>query len=89
MSNDHINSDIVFLGKINSYIVDRDKRGLYMRFSKKVPHHRDVRITTYFAWFPVCIIQNEFTVEEWRWLETVTVKQEWLANKWVNIKFID
>lgn len=60
-----------------------------MRFSKKVPQPNEVRTITYFAWFPVCIIQNEFTVEEWRWLEVVTVKQVWVSNRWVNIKFVD
>jgi hypothetical protein len=53
-----------------------------MRWVWKKPKYWDIRIKKWFALFPV-VINNEY-----RWLESVTVKQMYLLY-WYNKEFID
>jgi len=58
------------------------------------PENGTRRVVTKFAWFPVCTKEHE-----WRWLENVTVEQEyennygnydcWEHEKWKTLRFID
>jgi hypothetical protein len=56
------------------------------------PNYRegDTRIHTFFAWFPVSIIEED--IRETRWLTMVTVKQRLFFcgryNHWINSEFI-
>jgi len=53
-----------------------------MRF--RLPKDGDERIITKFAWLPINIVEN------YRWLERVTVKQNYNEyHGWMNMKFID
>jgi len=65
-----------------------------MRGKCKTPHtNGEKRIITMFALFPVC------TEDDWRWLEYVTIEQEfdcnygnyddWESNWWKSLRFID
>lgn len=74
-----------------------------MRFKiKSKPEYGDIRIFTYFAWIPVCCYRFKVSKEylkEIRWLEKVTVKQEYIksddkylleilrGDRWVNRQF--
>ena len=62
-----------------------------MRWIK--PHYKDgdIRIHTFFAWFPISIDKDDMS--ETRWLTRVTVKQKLSCNyrgscHWINIEFI-
>jgi len=61
---------------------------------KVPPTNGDKRIVTKFAWYPFFTKENE-----WRWLETVTIEQEfwqdysnydaWEHDCWENLRFIN
>jgi len=55
--------------------------------TKPYPKHRDIRIVSKFALFPIWIDG------EYRWLERVSIQQryfsDWDISEWDNIKFID
>ena len=61
-----------------------------MRWISPNYHDGDTRIHTFFAWFPVSIIEED--IRETRWLTMVTVKQRLYCgryyNHWINIEFI-
>jgi hypothetical protein len=57
---------------------------------KLIPQHKEKRIVRRFALFP------RFTDTEWRWLEWVTIEQEYSSiwddcssAGWYNVRFID
>lgn len=70
-----------------------------MRYEKFLPRVGDVRLRTWFAWFPVAIENMERHSVEIRWLIHVTVRQEyceWFTGVqdiplrgWANVAFED
>ena len=67
-----------------------------MKFKTQNPQPGDVRTITYFAWTPALVATTKNGhpfVDETRWLETVTIRQQWAYGndgyEWVNREFID
>jgi hypothetical protein len=72
-----------------------------MRFKiyQNEPKNGDIKTKTFFAWFPISIIDwdSKPIVEEIRWLETVTVEykfrevsySDYHYAKWEKVRFIE
>lgn len=61
-------------------------------YPSRPPLNGDVRVISFFAWLPVTVGDCDSGFET-RWLEPVTVEQEFrglgLANYWNNVRFVD
>ena len=69
-----------------------------MRHKRRIYRKGDRRIKTWFAWLPTWCPSNGTGIQETRWLEQVTVEQEYYESitpfslcraSWDNVRFID